>query len=230
MPSIKPPADVAALGEARDRAIAQLSEAFAHDVIDVEEFERRITRAHSAATAADVASTVSDLEPAPAAALPVAWTPAPAQVAAGASNDVQRVTAVFGGVERYGTWTHPRRLEAMALMGGMVLDFREAVLSAGLTEVHVTAVMGGIQIIVPPTLSVEIAGTAIMGGFDHVDRVSQVPDPRRPVLRIHGFAFMGGVFVETRLPGESERHAHRRRKNERRALARSREPRRLPGR
>jgi hypothetical protein len=221
-----PSKDLVALGEARDRAIAQLSEAFAHDVIDVAEFERRVTLAHAAATVGDVEGLVSDLAGAP---LPVAWTPAPVQLAASASDEVQRVTAMFGGVERHGTWTLPRRVEALALFGGMVLDFRDAVLSAGLTEIHVSAVMGGIQIIVPPSLSVEISGTAIMGGFDHVDRVPQVLDPRRPVLRIHGFAFMGGVFIETRLPGESERDAHRRRKHERKALARGRESRRLPG-
>jgi hypothetical protein len=221
-----PSKDLVALGDARDRAIARLSEAFAHDVIDVEEFERRITLAHAAATAAEIERTVSDL--AGATTLPVAWTPAPVNVAASPTEGVERVTAMFGGVERHGTWTLPRRLDALALMGGIVLDFRDAVLSAGVTEIHVSAVMGGIQIIVPPSLSVEVSGTAILGGFDHVDRVPQVIDPRRPVLRVHGFAFMGGVFIETRLPGESETDAHRRRKHERKALRRGQEARRLP--
>jgi hypothetical protein len=223
-----PTKDVSALTEARDRAIALLSDAFAHDAINVEEFERRITLAHAAATVMDVEGTLAGLPGTT--ALPVAWTAAPIQVSDSPTVEMQRVTAVFGGVERHGRWTLPRRLEALALMGGIVLDFRDAVLSAGVTEIHVTAVMGGIQIIVPPTLSVDVSGTAIMGGFDHVERVPQVVDPHRPVLRVHGFAFMGGVFIETRLPGESERDAHRRRKHERRALARGREPRRLPGR
>jgi hypothetical protein len=222
-----PAGELAALGEARDRAIAQLSEAFAHDVIDVDEFERRITRAHAASTAIEIQITVEDL---PGASLPVAWTPAIVPLAPPANDSVQRIRAVFGGVERHGTWTLPQRVEALALWGGMVLDFRDAVLSAGVTEVHVSAIMGGIQIIVPPTLSVEIAGTAIMGGFDHVERVPEVRDPRRPILRVQGVAFMGGVSIETRLPGESEREAHRRRKHERKVLARGHEPKRLVGR
>jgi len=225
--SAKSPADLASLGEARDRAIARLSDAFAHDVIDVHEFESRVTRAHAAATEAEVERTVADLSGTD---LPVAWKAAPVQVAAAPASEVERVTALLGGLERHGAWALPRLLEVLALMGGVVLDFREAVFSAGVTEVHVNAVMGGVQIIVPPTLSVEIAGTAIMGGFDHVDRVSQATDPTRPVLRIRGVAFMGGVFVETRLPGESERDAHRRRRREHKALARGRDVPRLPGR
>jgi hypothetical protein len=223
----KSPADLALLGEARDLAIARLSEAFAHDVIDVHEFEARVTRAHAASTAVEVERTVADL---PGSELPVAWRAAPVQVAAAPAGEVERITAMLGGLERHGTWALPRRLEVLALMGGVVLDFRDAVFSAGVTEVHVNAVIGGVHIVVPPTLSVEIAGTAIMGGFDHVDRVPQAVDPARPVLRVRGVAFMGGVFVETRLPGESERDAHRRRRREHKALARGREVPRLPGR
>jgi hypothetical protein len=219
------PVDPARLGEERERAIAQLSDAFAHDIIDVDEFERRITLAHAASTSAEVATAVADLE---APALPVAWTPSPIQVSDSPRADFARVMAVFGGLERRGRWMLPRQLDILAIFGGAVLDFREAVLAPGVTEIHVTAVMGGVQIIVPPTLSVEIAGSAIMGGFDHLERVPQVPDPGRPVLRVHGFAFMGGVAIETRLPGESERDAHRRRRREHKALRRGHEPRRLP--
>jgi hypothetical protein len=224
----KDPADLVLLGEARDQAIARLSDAFAHDVIDVHEFETRITRAHAAATTAEVERTVADLL---GAELPMAWKAAPLHVAAAQAGEVERVTALLGGLERHGTWALPRRLEVLALMGGVVLDFRDAVFSAGVTEVHVNAVMGGVHIVVPPTLSVEIAGTAIMGGFDSVDRVPRALDPTRPVLRVRGVAFMGGVFVETRLPGESEMDAHRRRRREHKAsLARGREVPRLPGR
>ena len=78
--------------------------------------------------------------------------------------------------------------------------------------------MGGVQIIVPPGLAVEVNGTAIMGGFDHLERAPPTPDPDRPVLSISGFAMMGGVHIETRLPGEDERGSRRRQRRERREL------------
>ena len=82
--------------------------------------------------------------------------------------------------------------------------------------------MGGVEIIVPPHLPVEAEGVAIMGGFDHVDRAPAEPDPGAPLLRVTGLAFMGGVHIEMRLPGESGRDARKRRRRERRAIERGR--------
>ena len=60
-----------------------------------------------------------------------------------------------------------------------------------------------------------------MGGFDHMERQPPVADPERPVLRVHGVAIMGGVSVETRLPGESGHQARRRERRERKDRERS---------
>ena len=83
-----------------------------------------------------------------------------------------------------------------------------------MTEIGVTAVLGGVQMIAPPGLAVEIEGTSIMGGFDHGERTQHEHEhehehephgnPERPSLRIRGVAVMGGVHVEMRLPGEGE--------------------------
>jgi len=124
------------------------------------------------------------------------------------------VLAMLGGVERRGTWTVPRVLNVVAFMGGTMLDLREARLPPGPIELRVVAIMGGVEIIVPPHLAVESEGAAIMGGFEHVERAPQAPDPDAPVLRISGIALMGGVSIEMRLPGESSRDAKRRRKRE----------------
>jgi hypothetical protein len=45
-----------------------------------------------------------------------------------------------------------------------------------------------------------------------------VADPDRPILRVRGSAIFGNVEVQTRLPGETERDAHRRRRRERKEL------------
>ena len=74
--------------------------------------------------------------------------------------------------------------------------------------------MGGTEIIVPPGLAVETHGSAIMGGFQEVNRAPTHPDADAPLLRVHGFVFMGGVDIRMRLPGESGRDAHRRQKRE----------------
>src|ERR1700722_1752533 len=155
------------LRTARDQAIAVLSDAFAHDFIEVDEFERRLTRAHQATTLPEIAETVSDLT-----ASSSATALAPAAIAVpvvAGDRESDRVMAIFGGVERHGAWRVPSHLQASAVFGGMSLDFREAVFAPGVTEINVVALMGGVELIVPPGLSVEVSGTAIMGGFGHVE-------------------------------------------------------------
>jgi predicted membrane protein len=74
------------------------------------------------------------------------------------------------------------------------LDFREAEFLDGVTEVVVTAVMGGVNVIAPPGVDVESNGFALMGDFNHVQHRS--PHPDSPLLRIRGFSLMGGVNVK----------------------------------
>jgi Cell wall-active antibiotics response 4TMS YvqF/Domain of unknown function (DUF1707) len=200
---------------ARDRAIAALSDAFAHDVLDVEEFERRITVAHTSEASAEILALIADL-PASTDAIarvPVALAPAEPETI-GEAAATQTVYAIMGGVDRRGAWTVPRRWRVIAMMGGAQLDLREARFPAGVIDLEVKAVFGGVQIIVPPGLAVEVHGTAIMGGFQNVNRAPAHPDPGAPLLRVHGIAIMGGVDIHMRLPGENDRAARRRQRLE----------------
>jgi uncharacterized protein DUF1707 len=201
------------LRDSRERAIAVLSDLFAKDDLELDEFERRVSLVHRAASVADVEAVLGDL---PAPEGEVKLVPATALAPVAAVREKQTLAAVLGGVERRGTWTSARHLKLITILGGAVLDFREARLAPGLTEVYIFALMGGAQIIVPPGLAVETGGIAILGGFEHMERTPIEPDPDRPTLRVHGFCLMGGVSIETRLAGESERDANKRRRRERR--------------
>ena len=126
------------------------------------------------------------------------------------------VVAALGGTKRKGRWSPARKNYAVSVMGGVQLDFREAALAPGVTEVKVYTVMGGVDIIVPPGLNVESHGMALLGGFEHKGDTTMHPDPHAPTLRITGLAIMGGVDVSVRQSGESASDARRRRKLERR--------------
>lgn len=107
-------------------------------------------------------------------------------------------------------------------MGGVDLDFREARMGPGITEISAFALMGGVEIIVPPDLQVECSGIGIMGGFDCSDEVRQSSDPDSPILKINGLAIMGGVDITVREPGETALDAWRRRRAARRERRRLR--------
>lgn len=206
--------------DARERVIAALQEHFAHDALDVDEFERRVTLAHTTSDAAAIEALLDGLpalEGAPAAATQ-ALVPAPEV------RPTQTVRAIMSSTERRGPWTVPRRLVVRATMSSTVLDFRDARLPAGPVDIDLRSVMSSTEIIVPPGLAVSTEGVAIMGSFEHVDRAPAQPDPEAPLLRIRGLAFMSSVEIRMRLPGETEREAHRRLRQERR------EQKALPGR
>lgn len=104
----------------------------------------------------------------------------------------------MGGNARKGAWLVPRHLKVVAFMGGAELDLRTARFAPGVTEIEVLVLMGGVEIVVPHGVRVEMLAVAAMGGVDTSVRGAGPPDPDAPVLRISGFATMGGVNVTTR--------------------------------
>ncbi len=212
----RPPVPAPNLAEKREQTIQALIRSFAADQLAVEDFEGRLDRAHRARDAAALESLTADLtEPAaPATATaPVVHRPPPPPATV---RERQVLAAVLGGVERKGAWTPARRTTTVAIMGGVHLDFREAALGPGVTEIDIFAMMGGTEIIVPPGLTIDSDGVAILGGWEHGPGQSPSADPDAPVLRITGLTLLGGVEIKVREVGESARDAHRRRKAERR--------------
>jgi len=203
---------------ARQRAIDDLCERFAQDLIPVDEFERRVDLAHLATTRADLDALLSDLprpQNLPATVPGEEGTgrqiaPRPRTQVSGRAKARDVLIGMFGGSKRSGRWTPGEKIIAVGVMGGVELDFRDAILSPDVTEITAVAVMGGVEIIVPPGVHVDTGGLAIMGGFEHKGDESIEPPPDAPVIRVNGIALMGGVEVKTRLSGETHREAKRR--------------------
>lgn len=222
--------------EVRQKAVDLLCEAFADDHIPMEEFERRVDAVHAATSESELRELLADL---PAAAPPArrkssapeSRSPAtealsiPSRQPTVSPEQVreQSVVAGFlGGASRTGSWTPARTNWVVGVLGGAELDFREARMPPGVTEVRVFTMFGGAEIIVPPDVRVECSGVGILGGFEEKYTVESTSDPDAPVLRVSGFALLGGVSVTVRYPGETQRDAKRRRREEQRARKRLR--------
>ena len=198
----------------REHTVKLLIDHYAADNLTVEEFETRLDRAYVATTQEDLAGLLAGL-PVLASTSAVAAAPPVATVPANQVKDFGMQIAIMGGSERRGSWTPPRKLYSLAVMGGAGLDFREARMPPGETVVNVLAVMGGVEVIVPPGMAVETHGMGIMGGFEAVDQAGDYTDPEAPRLVIRGMAIMGGVDISVRLPGETPKDARQRRRMER---------------
>ncbi len=199
--SQKPPVAGLPTSEQRDRVTAELCEHFAVGHLDLDALEQRLAVVDEACSVAELETLVHDLPVLAAVAAPVVEPPAERGWA----------LALLGGRSRKGEWRPPRRLNAVAVMGGVELDFRDALLAVGQTHVTAVAVMGGVEIVVPPGLPVTVRGIGIMGAVeDRVEQPGGPQGPEAPHLVVTALACMGGVEIKTRASRRMEEHATRR--------------------
>ncbi|MER7723137.1 DUF1707 domain-containing protein [Streptomyces sp. NPDC096323] len=187
----------------RERIAEVLREAVAEGRLQMEEFEQRLDVAYKARTHGELEPLVRDLPASGGAPVaPVAGDRPRTGSMARWSDRVGRPAtsrgafAFWGGFARRGHWTVGRVFTAFAMWGGGEIDLREASFEDGEVVVRCFAIMGGIQVTVPPELNVEVRGIGIMGGFGERAKDDGVPAPDAPRVRITGLALMGGVGVE----------------------------------
>lgn len=184
----------------RERASTRLSLHYAAGHINMAELESRLTRVYQSQSSEDLDDLLADLPMLSTdkldAGVVAGLVPASAVPARGV------LMAFMSGVSRTGSWVVPRELKVFAFMGGAELDLREAKFAPGVTEIDVACVMGGIEILVPRGVRVEVLGGAFMGGFVADAGDTGALDPAQPVLRVSGFVVMGGVDVNVKKPGK----------------------------
>jgi len=83
----------------------------------------------------------------------------------------------------------------VAVLGSCQIDLTGVDLEPE-THIVATAVLGGIEVLVPEGVGVDFGGFAFLGGRD--DRTSGPRRPGSPIVRVDGYAFLGGVTVRTR--------------------------------
>ncbi|MFJ8155593.1 DUF1707 domain-containing protein [Streptomyces sp. NPDC094468] len=202
----------------RERVAEILRDALAEGRLDMEEFEERLEATYKARTYGDLTPITRDL---PAGAAPaVSLRKAPvdrggwgSRIVGGEGSSTWAV-AVMSGFQRKGTWTAPRRFTCVALLGGGEIDLREANFADHEIEINCVAVMGGVNVIVPPGVEVVMRGIGVMGGFDHREE-GTVPDPAAPRVIVTGFAFWGGVQVEHKVTRAERRRLKEERRQDR---------------
>lgn len=103
--------------------------------------------------------------------------------------------AFMSGASRRGPWVVPPTFTAVAFMGGVKLDLRDARFSQREVTIWAVAIMGGVEIVVPDDVTLIVDGVGIMGGFDDHGGYAESA-PSQPVVRVTGLAFWGGVDVK----------------------------------
>ncbi len=204
----------------RQRVIGVLQRAAGDGALTLDEFAERAGMVWAAATSMELETIVADL-PQPLSAHP---TPAQPMVGETRRRKVRRwVVAIMSGATTKGRWRVSDSINAVAIMGGVEIDLREAEFDAPELHLRVVAIMGGVDIIVPEGIEVDMNAFAIMGGKDM--KLASVPLlPGAPRVVVTGVAVMGGIGVKSRKPQheiaaarEDKRIAERERRELRRA-------------
>lgn len=179
----------------RNKVADVLRDAAGEGRIDLDELDERLEATWAAKTYADLVPITVDLHPARPAA-PARRTPSLPAAGPGHASSV----AIMGECKRRGVWHVPEHHSAFSLMGTVVLDLRQATLSAAETLINASAVMGDVKILVPAHLHVIVDGTPIMGDYGQdKDKVPAEVGPDSPTIRVRGLALMGSVKVQ-RIP------------------------------
>lgn len=209
-----------ALRDRREQVIIRLSEAYAEDLFDVDELERRLDLAHGTASVAELDALVADLGPAvaPAPGTMALVLAGPTAIDDPARLETKKLRVIMSSVERRGRWSVPRALELRVLWGNAELDFRDASLGPGITTIHVRVFMGNLEVVLPPNLAIDVDVSSFAGSVTERHRVPPDADPARPLIRIVGTVRLGNLEITTRLPNETARDADKRERRERKQL------------
>jgi Domain of unknown function (DUF1707)/Cell wall-active antibiotics response 4TMS YvqF len=170
----------------REQTVERLRSHAVDGRLTLEEFAQRIDSAYAARTRAELDELTRDLP-----ATPPQPTTSPAR------QRRRWVVAILGGSSRRGRFRLAADTRVLALLGGADLDLRQAQIESADSTLTAIAALGGVNIVVPEGVDVEVDGIAILGGKDYKPG-REPPQPGAPRLRIRALAFLGGIEVRTK--------------------------------
>ena len=128
------------------------------------------------------------------------------------------VLSFLGTQKREGAWEVPRHLRVACVLGSVELDLREAILAEGDTVIEVIAVLGSVEILLPPGVRVDVEGDTLGGEYSFTPDPMVVAPAGAPRIVLSGNAILASVEAESRYAGERKRDAQRRVKAARRQI------------
>ncbi|MBM3297182.1 MAG: hypothetical protein FJY83_06230 [Candidatus Aminicenantes bacterium] len=110
--------------------------------------------------------------------------------------DDLNASVVLGGVNRVITSQSFRGGRASAVLGGIDIDLRDAVLDQGQATIEVNVFMGGIDIKVPRNWKAVVDISPVLGGVEN--KTAPLPESEsKATLFIRGTVIMGGLEVKS---------------------------------
>ncbi|TQN28727.1 uncharacterized protein DUF1707 [Haloactinospora alba] len=184
-----PPPDMRVSDAQRDHTVGLLSRAYEWGCLTRAEHHQRVEAVRTARRAHDLALLTRDL---PDSGAGGAGADAASTTPDNTASGTERITAVLASAEYTGRWLVEPSTSATAVLGTVRLDLREAVLAQRDVAIRCVAVLGRVELLVPP-------GTTIVhrlaGGTAASRTLGDQADPpaAAPTVTLTGFHLLGRV-------------------------------------
>jgi hypothetical protein len=207
-PSGDAPLSPVALEARRQLALDRLTNAFASDLVTMEDYESRVARVQSANLPEEIEGQVSDL--------PQVIRKAEARPSRGGRRadagdgyvavpyrnaidprlrGEESVACIMGNRTLQGDFLSGDKIDSFTMMGNTQIDLRDTALPPGRLKIDAFCMMGNLKVVVPHGLPVKMNGFPFMGNV-HVGRdVERKLSRDEPYVEVNGFAFMGNLSV-----------------------------------
>ena len=181
----------------RNNVIERLEHSFAQNLLDIDVYEKRMEIAVNTASKRELLSLIEDL-PVPTETNKQSSSFDRILLNLGEIKDYDVTLALLSGATRKGLWYPPKRMKVVAIMGGVDLDYSQAQIPPGVSNIDIFALMGGVNIFVPEGVNVEVTGIPIMGGIDN--RAPSSAKLGAPTIKINAITLMGGLDIKVKKP------------------------------
>lgn len=185
----EPAAQIRASDAEREAVATQLRDAVGEGRLGLEEFTERVEAVYAATHRTQLDRLTADLPGS--AALPAGADGTPGDVVTAPAQ----VTGVFGDLKRSGGWLVPAQGSWSTVFGDVVLDLREARLSAPEVRIDIRTFTGDVDLLVPDGVLVEVRGRTIFG--DTRQRAGQTAPAGAPRIVLTGGTVFGDIKVRS---------------------------------
>jgi hypothetical protein len=108
-----------------------------------------------------------------------------------------RCTAILGASKLgKGPWHPGKKVTAIAILGGCEIDFRQAELEDGVTEVNVISVLGDVSVVVNPDIPATMSGLSLLGSRNMARTKDLIPSLNaKKSIHVKTNCILGGCYV-----------------------------------
>src|SRR4051794_37802837 len=166
--------DVRASDPERDATVQRLRDAAAQGRITLEELTDRIEAASSAVMRSELLPLTADLP------------------AVGRSHSEPADVRKVGDIKRKGAWVVPAECRFRSYFGAVIVDLREATITAQEVRIDARTPFGNIVLLVPEGVDVEVRANALIGKLKQEQRPAVHGAPR---IILTGGTWFGDVKI-----------------------------------